>query len=113
MAEYYGALGGVEFSLALGDRGLSGNRIALACYHLGLGTGNGGDGLLRLSTRRVALGVEHVHLHLRQRLPGLHKITFVHHDILHASGELGGNVNFGRLHASVAAHKTNTGTGRF
>ena len=104
---------GIEFACAQSHHGLRGGHIALARDHLGLGTGDRSNSLLGLRLRLVALRVEHVNLHLCQHLAGFHKIAFVHHDFLHAPGELGSDVNLGGLDATVAADEAFTRAGRF
>ena len=103
-------LGSVQFALTLDHNGLCGRRVALASSNLGIGDGDRRDGPLGLGAGLVTLRVEHVDLHLRQWLANLHEIAFVDHDILHPTGELGGDVDLRGLNAAIAADKAGTRT---
>ncbi len=102
----------VQLALALTHQGLRGGGVAPAHRDLGLGAGDGGDGLAGFGQRLVALRVQDIDLHPRQRLTGLHEIALLDQDVLHPSGELGGDVDLGGLDAAVAADEAGARTGR-
>ena len=96
-------LRGVQFALALLHDGLQGGRVAPAYGDLRLGARDGIDGLPVAGARLVALRVEYIDLHLRERLAGLYEISFVDHDVLHPPRKLGRNIDLGGLDAAITA----------
>ena len=104
--------GGVEFVLALPDQRRHGLVIAHASDHLCLGAGYGCDRLL-LGARLVALGLEHVDLHFRERLALDQKVALIDHHRFHPPGELGGDIDLGGFDAAIAAYKSLARAGRF
>jgi hypothetical protein len=97
---------GIEFAFALVDDCLSSGGIALASSNLCLGAGNRCNCLSGLGARLVALRVEYVNLHLRQRLTLFHKIALVDDDVLHPPSELSCDVNLSGLNAAVSIDET-------
>lgn len=66
------------------------------------------DADLRLAELRLGLaklGFERSGIELDQDLPGSDEIALVHEHFLNPAGRLGGNVDFNRLYAAIAAGK--------
>ncbi len=101
-----------QLGLALRHHGLGGGLLAVPLGHQG---GRGELGVLRLPHLGLGLGqlgLEHLGIHPRDDLAGLHEVALVDQDLRHPPGELGRDVHLGGLDAPVAAGESLAQAGR-
>ena len=91
----HGADGGGEGGLRCGERGFLDLDLRLGLRELGFLHLDLGVGLFEFGHERIGL-------HLDKRLTGLHVVAFVDQDLFDLAGELGGDVDLGRLKTAVA-----------
>ncbi|MNP03437.1 hypothetical protein D3C76_953220 [compost metagenome] len=96
-------LRGGQFRLALVDHRAGGGLLAFPLRHQRAG---GELGVLLPAQFRLGLrqlGLEHLGIHARDHLAGLHEVALVDQDFRDTSGQLGRHVDLGGLDAAVAA----------